>query len=223
MRLAGSLRRSFWSGSASRAIVMGCRAQHRDSNLAEQQIVGTPDMTPTGIKGAAAKAGLTRRPSRSRRCSVANKPVNSGSTARCFAQYMKIHALEATGGQLYSQMPRYATADGKGTNDEAKALKARTAAQDNPARNVWIKETALRPRSTRATWPIRSRCSGSSSASRCCSAGVGFAILVDRRLAAQPRHRAEVPQAARARAVRPRSHHPHAHRSVTSSIAATSS
>ena len=36
---------------------------------------------------------------------------------------MTIHALEATGGLYYAQMPRYATADGKGTDVEAQALK----------------------------------------------------------------------------------------------------
>jgi hypothetical protein len=34
-----------------------------------------------------------------------------------FAQYMTIHALEATGGLYYSQMPRYATTSGEGTNE----------------------------------------------------------------------------------------------------------
>ncbi len=76
-------------------------------------------------------------------CSVANKPVEDGTTARCFAQYMKIHALEATGGQLYSQMPRYATADGKGTDVEALALKAGGRPVPNQAREVWVQETAL--------------------------------------------------------------------------------
>ena len=56
---------------------------------------------------------------------------------------MKIHALEATGGQLYSQMPRYATADGKGTNVEAQALKAGGKPVPNQAREVWVQETAL--------------------------------------------------------------------------------
>jgi hypothetical protein len=50
---------------------------------------------------------------------------------------MKIHALEATGGQLYSQMPRYATANGNGTDEAAKALKdAKGQPAENPARNV---------------------------------------------------------------------------------------
>ena len=36
---------------------------------------------------------------------------------------MRKHTLEATGGKTYSQMPRFASADGKGTNDEKAALK----------------------------------------------------------------------------------------------------
>jgi hypothetical protein len=40
-------------------------------------------------------------------------------------------------------MPRYATADGNGTNDPAQALKVNGQPQDNAARNIWINETAL--------------------------------------------------------------------------------
>ena len=87
------------------------------NTLAEQKIVGTPDMTPTAITAEAKKAHLDTSKIAIPSCSVAGKTVNSGSSARCFAQYMTIHALEATGGQLYSQMPRYASANGKGTND----------------------------------------------------------------------------------------------------------
>ena len=58
---------------------------------------------------------------------------------------MRIHALEATGGKTYAQMPQYATADGAGTSDKAKALvDPRThGPQSNPARQIWISETAL--------------------------------------------------------------------------------
>ena len=43
--------------------------------------------------------------------------------ARCFAEYMRIHALESTGGLTYSELGRYASEDGdpKGTNDFAAA------------------------------------------------------------------------------------------------------
>jgi len=112
-----------------------------NSNLKQEAIVGTPDMTPALIKTEATKAGLTGISFPS--CSVAGKAITSGTTARCFAQYMRIHALEASGGLPYSQMPRYATADGKGTNDPTKALVANGKPTDNAARNVWVTETAL--------------------------------------------------------------------------------
>ncbi len=112
-----------------------------NSSLKQEQIVGTPDMTPSGIKAEAQKAGLTNVSFPS--CSVANVAVTSGSQARCFAQYMQIHALEASGGLFYSQMPRYATADGKGTNDTTKALTANGQPVANAARDTWVTETAL--------------------------------------------------------------------------------
>jgi len=127
------------------AIAIGANGRNTvHNNLLEQKIVGTPDMTPAGIKAEAAKAGLDTATLTIPTCSVAGKTVEDGSTARCFAQYMKIHALEATGGLVYSQMPRYATANGQGTNEEAKALKnAKGKPVDNPEREVWIQETAL--------------------------------------------------------------------------------
>ncbi|HVM57907.1 MAG TPA: hypothetical protein VMT74_10605 [Gaiellaceae bacterium] len=113
------------------------------SNLKQQQIVGTPDMTPSGIAAEAKAAGLPSSiplPT----CTIANKQVTNGQQARCFAQYMQIHAYEATGGVPYSQMPRYASPDGKGTNDASKATKgANGQPLDNPARDVWVTETAL--------------------------------------------------------------------------------
>jgi hypothetical protein len=127
------------------AIVLGAEGRSTvKNNLAEQKITGTPDMTPSAIKAEAAKAGLDTATLAIPSCSVAGKPINSGSLARCFAQYMNIHALEATGGAYYAEMPRYATANGEGTNVESKALKdAKGKPVENPARNVWVQETAL--------------------------------------------------------------------------------
>jgi hypothetical protein len=118
------------------------RSTVRDS-LKLEQIVGSPDMTPSAIKEEATKAGLTNVDLPT--CSVAGKAIDTGDRARCFASYMRIHTLEATGGQTYAQMPRYATADGKGTNDAAAALKDAKTGQpvDNGARNLWVTETAL--------------------------------------------------------------------------------
>jgi hypothetical protein len=153
-RIGGMMRRAFEIGGliaavvliafGTAAVVLGFqgRSTVKDS-LVQQQIVGTPDMTPTAITAEAKAAHLTVAKLAIPSCSVANKAVNSGSTARCFSQYMTIHALEATGGLYYSQMPHYATADGKGTNDPTKALTVGGRPQDNAARNVWIDETAL--------------------------------------------------------------------------------
>jgi hypothetical protein len=125
------------------AIVLGANGRSTvHSNLKQEQIVGTPDMTPAGIAAEAKAAGLTdvSLPT----CSVAGKQVTNGSTARCFAGYMRIHALEATGGKTYSEMPRYASANGKGTNDPKRATKGPNGQPlDNPARNVWVTETGL--------------------------------------------------------------------------------
>jgi hypothetical protein len=125
------------------AIVLGVNGKNTvASNLKDQQIVGTPDMTPSGI-AAEAKAAHLPASIKLPTCSVAGKTVNDGARARCFAQYMQIHAYEATGGVPYAQMPRYATADGKGTNDESKALQSNGRPMDNAARNIWVTETAL--------------------------------------------------------------------------------
>ena len=110
--------------------------------LSQQQIVGTPDMTPSAIAEEAKAAGLPESiplPT----CSVAGKTVDTGSEARCFAQYMQVHAYEATGGVPYAQMPRYATEDGKGTNDPSQALMENGRPVDNAARTIWVNETAL--------------------------------------------------------------------------------
>ena len=126
------------------AIVLGVNGRSTvQTNLKQQQIVGTSDMTPSGIAAEAKAANLPASiplPT----CSIANKAVTTGAQARCFAQYMQIHAYEATGGVPYSQMPRYATADGKGTNDATKAEKgANGQPLDNAARDIWVTETAL--------------------------------------------------------------------------------
>ena len=111
------------------------------SNLGNEAIVGTPDMTPKAIAAEAKQAGLkdVTLPTKS----VAGQTIDTGSEARAFAQYMRIHALEASGGQTYAQMPRFATADGKGTNDEKAALQKNGRPVDNAARQVWVTETAL--------------------------------------------------------------------------------
>ena len=116
-------------------------------NLKAQKIDGTPDMTPAAITAEAKKAGLNVSTITIPSCSVANKTVTNGATARCFAQYMNIHALEATGGQLYSQMPRFATLTARARMTNARAEGKNGQPVDNPARGGWIydgRSTALR-------------------------------------------------------------------------------
>jgi hypothetical protein len=114
--------------------------------LKAQKIVGTPDMNPTDIKTAMKEAGLTNVSAPS--CNVANESIDSGTKARCFADYMRIHALEASGGLVYAEMGRFiAKADptsAKGTSDPTAAVKnADGAPVANGARETWVTETAL--------------------------------------------------------------------------------
>jgi hypothetical protein len=110
--------------------------------LLQQKIVGASDMTPKAAASEAKAAGLSKSVTLPT-CSAAGKTVESGATARCFASYMRIHALVSTGGLVYSQVPQYATANGEGTNETAKALMVHEQAVENPARTTWVTETAL--------------------------------------------------------------------------------
>ncbi len=125
------------------AIVMGFNGRDTvQSSLKQEAIVGTPDMNKTAIAAEAKKAGLPASLNLPT-ADIAGKPITNGKLAREFATYMRIHTLEATGGLTYAQMPRFATADGKGTNDPTKALTAKGQPVDNPARSLWVTETAL--------------------------------------------------------------------------------
>ena len=136
------------------AIIMGVngRSTVRDS-IKQEQIVGSADMTPAAIAAEAKQAKLPDTIALPT-CTVAGKNVVNGATARCFAQYMRIHTFEATGGATYSQMGRFqakpdapasALAKGGGTDDAKYALVDTTTKQPvaNGARNIWITETAL--------------------------------------------------------------------------------
>ena len=120
--------------------------------LKAQKITGTPDMTPDAIKKQAAAAGLKNVSLPS--CDVAGETIDTGSEARCFAQYMNVNALEATGGYVYSQMgqyqakpdaPKSGLAPGGGTSNAEYAVTDAATGKPVPngARNVWVTETAL--------------------------------------------------------------------------------
>jgi hypothetical protein len=128
-------------GIASIAMGLNGRSTVR-SALQQEGVVGPPHMTPTAIATKAKEAGL--RDVALPTCSVAAKAVDDGAAARCFAEYMRIDALMATGGATYAKLPVFTTRDGKGTNDPARAQKGPGGRPvDNPARSVWVTATAL--------------------------------------------------------------------------------
>ena len=75
-----------------------------EDELSQEKIVGSPDMSPEGIAPGIEEAKLTvDAPD----CDVAEEPITTGSEARCFAKYMRIHALESSGGLTYAEMGRF--------------------------------------------------------------------------------------------------------------------
>jgi hypothetical protein len=141
--VAGVVMIAFGVGS----LALGINARQTvGDELKKEFIVGSEDMSPAETEKAVAEAGLTNVDIPS--CDVAEKEIETGSDARCFAQYMRIHALEASGGNTYAQMGRFVSAaspdDPKGTSDEAAAAKDEEGEPiPNGARNTWVTETAL--------------------------------------------------------------------------------
>jgi hypothetical protein len=91
------------------------------TELAREQIVGTPDS------------------------SIAGQKVDTGAEAKEFAATIRRHTLEATGGQTYAQMGRFVDESGNPTGDEAAAAKDPKTGEPvaNPARDIWISSTAF--------------------------------------------------------------------------------
>jgi len=137
------------------AIVMGVNGRHTVStSLQNEYIVGSSDMTPTAIKAEAKQAGIAKFVTEWPSTSVAGAKIDTGSRARAFAQYMRIHTLEASGGLTYAQMGRYqalptapksATDGAGGTNDTKFAATDPKTKQpvSNGRRDLWVTETAL--------------------------------------------------------------------------------
>jgi len=87
------------------AITMGVNGRNTvNKSLANEYIVGSPDMTPTAIKAEAQKAGVANSVKEWPTKSVANQKIDTGAKARLMAQYMRVHTLEATRGFTYAQM-----------------------------------------------------------------------------------------------------------------------
>jgi hypothetical protein len=141
--IAGAIMIAFGVG----ALVMSINARNTvGDELTREKIVGSADMSPAAITAAMKESGLQNVAAPT--CDVAEQAIETGGDARCFAQYMRIHALEASGGLTYAQMGRFLAAsdpaDPKGTSDETAALKDDSGKPvANAARNTWVTETAL--------------------------------------------------------------------------------
>ena len=141
-------------GIASLVMGVNGRSEVR-KDVKREYIVGSPDMNKTAILAEAKEAKLPAAilatlPT----CNVAGKAINTGSRAKCFASYMRIHTLEASGGYTYAQMGRFTEkpgtpkselALGGGTDNSKFALIDPKTNQPvaNGARNLWVTETAL--------------------------------------------------------------------------------
>jgi len=136
------------------AIVMGADGAStvRDS-LAQERIVGTPDMTPEETAKELEGADLAVEPDLPD-CEVAGEEIDDGDKARCFAQYLRVHALEASGGYTYAQMGRFEAkpntpkselAEGGGTDSEEFAVidPETEYFAANSERETWVTATAL--------------------------------------------------------------------------------
>jgi hypothetical protein len=187
------------------AIVMGMSGRSTVSDsLKQEQITGTPDMTPTAIAGEvtaakqaqsklfsqlkAAGSNLTPSPIETPSCSVASKLVDTGSEARCFAKYMRIHTFGATSGLTYSQMGRYVAkpdtplqyTDGLGaTSDPKYALSDPKTQQpvSNGRRDIWVTYTALTTALNTSFFATQMALFGVVVGIALLLAGIGFEIL----------------------------------------------
>jgi hypothetical protein len=156
------------------SIVVGFNGRDRVHNdLAKEQIVGTPDST------------------------IPNQLVDTGSEAQAFANVMRKHTLEATGGQTYAQMGRYLDANGKPTNDENKAAKDAKTGQpvENGLRNLWVTETALTTALNTAYFAESVATFAIAMGAALLLTGIGFLVFIVRLLVPSTRRR-EVPGAA---------------------------
>jgi hypothetical protein len=145
----GRTRRILWAGGLAAGVLlvalgavwvwMGAtaRGEVRDT-IVQEQITGSPDMSP-------ATFGESDVVEQVPDCDVAEKPIDSGERARCFAEWMRVHALQSTGGRTYSEMGRFLDDRGREvfTEEEAATNPETGRPVENPARQVWVSQRAL--------------------------------------------------------------------------------
>ena len=143
------------------ALVAGVAGREKvRSDLAREQIVGTPDSSIPGQK------------------------VDTGGEAKAFAAVMRKHTLEATGGQTYAQMGRFLDESGKPTGDESAAAKDPKTGEPvaNPARDIWISSTAFQTALNTAYFAESVSLFVIASGGALLLVGIGFLILTIRLL-----------------------------------------
>lgn len=170
------------------AIVLGAEGRSTvNDSLEREDITGTPDMTPSAIAAEAKEAGLKNVDLPD--CDVAEERIDTGDEARCFAEYMRIHALEATGGYTYSEMGRYEAkpnapkselAEGGGTESEEFAVKDPETGEpaENGMREVWVTETGLSTALNASYMADKTGLFGIVVGIALLLTGIGFAVLV---------------------------------------------
>ena len=158
------------------AIITGLNGRSTvQDNLKQEQIVGTPDMTPSGIKASAQKAGLPANVDLPT-CSVAA----SRSTMATARAASPVHAHpRARGDRRQDLLAAAALRDGQrqGHRRRVAALKSKGQPVDNPIRNVWINETALSTALNTSYMAERISIFGIVAGIAMLLAGIGLAIL----------------------------------------------
>jgi hypothetical protein len=143
------MRKTFWIGGLAAGallIVLGgiwiwqgasARSEVHDT-ISREQIVGSPDMSPETFEGEVEGVTIPT-------CDVADEEITTGAEARCFADWMRVHALEGTDGKTFSEMGRFLDADGNDVFNEADAATDPQSGQPvtNPARDLWVTQRAL--------------------------------------------------------------------------------
>jgi hypothetical protein len=137
------------------------------TDLAAEQIVGTDDSTIPG------------------------QLVDTGSEAQAFAAIIRHHTLEATGGKTYSQMGQYLDAKGSATDDKAVAAIDPQSKKPvaNPARQIWVTETALTTALNTAFFAERVATFAIVMGFALLLSGIGFTVLTLRALVPADRRR----------------------------------
>lgn len=155
------------------SVVIGAKG-HSDvrDEIAQEEIVGTPDMSPGAIE--------TTQGQEVPDCDVAEEEIDTGDEARCFADYLRIHALESTGGLTYAELPRFLDEKGKPTEDEAAAaIDPETGEpRENPVRETWVSATAFTTALNTSFFAEQVARFGIAMGIAMILIGIGFAVLV---------------------------------------------